>query len=337
MSLKRQFWCCAVLLAGMASTLSANEPEAKIVEIKKIWDSAPHNAFTDLAFHNGHWYCVFREGKGHVSPDGALRILTSTDGKEWTSAALVTAPDADLRDAKIFVTEDGRLQLSGAGAWHKPKEATHQSFVWYSNDGKEWGEAISIADPGYWVWRIVDRDGAQYGLGYETKKKTFGTRLYKSEDGRKFKAIVPTLTGPDMGYANEAALLFLADGTLLSVLRRDTPGKLEGLLGTAKAPYTEWSWKPLNLRIGGPDMLQLPDGRIVVAGRDYVGGATTRLWWLDTENQKLNEIVKLPSGGDTSYPGLVYKDGFLWVSYYSSHEGKTSIYLAKVQLPPASP
>ena len=45
------------------------------------------------------------------------------------------------------------------------------------------------------------------------------------------------------------------------------------------------------------------------------------------------QYLKLPSGGDTSYAGLVWHDGLLWVSYYSSHEGKTSIYLAKVRLP----
>jgi hypothetical protein len=28
----------------------------------------------------------------------------------------------------------------------------------------------------------------------------------------------------------------------------------------------------------------------------------------------------------------VYRDGMLWVSYYSSHEGKTSIYLARVKV-----
>jgi len=38
--------------------------------------------------------------------------------------------------------------------------------------------------------------------------------------------------------------------------------------------------------------------------------------------------VTLPSGGDTSYPGLLWHEERLWVSYYSSHEGKTSIYLA---------
>jgi len=45
----------------------------------------------------------------------------------------------------------------------------------------------------------------------------------------------------------------------------------------------------------------------------------------------LNEALKLPSGGDTSYAGLVWHEGLLWISYYSSHEGKTSIYLAKVK------
>ena len=47
-------------------------------------------------------------------------------------------------------------------------------------------------------------------------------------------------------------------------------------------------------------------------------------------NEQLIEVLELPSGGDTSYAGMVLKDGILWVSYYSSHEGKTSIYLAKV-------
>jgi hypothetical protein len=41
----------------------------------------------------------------------------------------------------------------------------------------------------------------------------------------------------------------------------------------------------------------------------------------------------MPSGGDSSYPGMVLHDGLLWMSYYSSHEGKSSIYLARIRLP----
>ena len=43
-------------------------------------------------------------------------------------------------------------------------------------------------------------------------------------------------------------------------------------------------------------------------------------------------VLILPSGGDNSYPGLVWHDDLLWISYYSSHETNTSIYLAKVRI-----
>ena len=41
----------------------------------------------------------------------------------------------------------------------------------------------------------------------------------------------------------------------------------------------------------------------------------------------------LPSGGDTSYPGIIKVGDELWVSYYSTHEtGNASVYLAKIPL-----
>lgn len=59
----------------------------RLVSVSTIWNEAPHNAFTDLLRWQGQWYCVFREGQAHVSPDGALRIIASSDGKEWASVA----------------------------------------------------------------------------------------------------------------------------------------------------------------------------------------------------------------------------------------------------------
>ena len=38
------------------------------------------------------------------------------------------------------------------------------------------------------------------------------------------------------------------------------------------------------------------------------------------------------TGGDTSYAGMVLHDNVLWISYYSSHEDKTCVYLAKVRI-----
>ena len=72
----------------------------KLIEVCKIWDKAQHNVFTDLVRFKGQWFCVFREGKIHVSPDGAIRVITSKDGEDWRSTALLTSNDSDLRDAK---------------------------------------------------------------------------------------------------------------------------------------------------------------------------------------------------------------------------------------------
>lgn len=320
-----RFWCIAIIgfLCGAAGAQTAEKPTARIVEVQKIWDKAPHNAFTDLIRFKDVWYCVFREGQGHVSPDGALRVLASKDGKSWEAKALIASDEADLRDAKITVTPDNKLMLAGAGAYPPGGPIKHQSFVWFSENGSDWSKAVKVGDPDVWLWRIVWHKGKAYGLGYSTREERFA-RLYSSNDGRKFDVLVPRLEVD--GYANEAGLIFLADDTCLCVLRRDPD---PGMLGAAVPPYTDWNWRSLGVRIGGPQVLQLPDTNFVVASRLY-NPARTSLSWLEPATNTLTEFLKLPSGGDTSYPGMVWHDGMLWLSYYSSHEGKTSIYLAKI-------
>jgi hypothetical protein len=56
---------------GLSTGAAAAEELVKLVEVRKIWDQAPHNAFTGLAKFQHWWFCAFREGTGHVSPDGA--------------------------------------------------------------------------------------------------------------------------------------------------------------------------------------------------------------------------------------------------------------------------
>lgn len=322
-----------LLLPALAAVLFSVPPvataqDAQLVDVQKIWDQAPHNAFTDLVRHQGKWFCVFREGKAHVSPDGALRVITSADGKEWKSAALIESETADLRDAKITVTPQGKLMLSGAAALHDRSQHTHQSLAWFSDDGRQWSQPTKIGDPDYWLWRATWQDGKAYSVGYGTRKETRGIRLYRSDDGRDYDVLVKDLFAE--GYPNETCLVFHKD-TCYCLLRRD--GKPNtALLGVAQPPYTKWEWKDLGRRIGGPNMIRLPDGRWVAAVRLYDGGARTSLCWLDPQAGKLAEFLKLPSGGDTSYAGLVWHDDLLWVSYYSSHQGKTSIYLARVRL-----
>jgi len=331
MSISRclRFALLAIFVATTVTLEAAAPAAATLVSVQKIWDGAPHNAFTDLIRHRDEWFCVFREGSAHVSPDGAIQVLTSKYGDRWSSVARLRAPDADLRDAKITATPDGQLMLSGAGALHPPATAKHRSLAWFSRDGRAWSEPTLIGDPNQWLWRVTWHKSIAYSVGYDTRGENF-VRLYTSRNGRDFTAFVPRLF--DQGQPNEATLLFQPDDTALCLLRRDgSPGT--GKLGVARPPYTDWTWKDLGVRIGGPDMVRLPDGRLVAAVRVYDGAVRTALCWLDAEAGRLTEFLKLPSGGDTSYAGLVWHERLLWVSYYSSHEGKTAIYLARVKLP----
>lgn len=303
--------------------------KAEIISVEKLSDTATHSAFTDLIHFQDHWYCVFREGTAHVSPDGALQVLKSADGKKWESAARLTSPTADLRDAKICVTPTGQLMLCGAGALHQPANARHQSMTWYSDDGTNWSDAIAIGPPNYWIWRITWHDGKAYGVGYHTVEPR-ETQLFVSEDGHTFSKLGKPFSID--GFSNEASLVFHSDDTALCLVRRDGKPN-DALLGTSKPPYTHWNWKSVGQYVGGPSLMQLPSGKHLVAGRRLNGPAKTVLWQIDADTAELNELAVLPSGGDTSYPGLVLKDGLLWMSYYSSHEGKTAIYLAKIKLP----
>lgn len=306
--------------------------EAQLLGVRLIWNQAPHNAFTDLVRFKDQWFCVFREGTGHVSHDGKVRIISSADGDAWAPAALLSAPGdlPDLRDPKITLTPDGRLMITAAAAMRTVKPPRHQTYAWFSSDGKDWGRPEAIGEPNVWLWRITWHKGAAWGVGYAAGGG--GARLYRSPDGRRFEVHVERLF--DKGFPNEASLEFLDDDTCLCLLRRDGQPST-AMLGTARPPYTEWTWKDLGVRIGGPRLVRLADGRLVAGARRYDGSVRTSLMWLDAGGGALREFLRLPSGGDTSYPGLVMHGGLLWVSYYSSHEGKTGIYLARVRLPGA--
>jgi hypothetical protein len=152
-------------------------------------------------------------------------------------------------------------------------------------------------------------------------------KLVVSEDGITYETVAH-LGVP--GHPNETTLRFRPDGTMLALVRREG-GDTFGWIGTSKPPYREWTWHQTAHRLGGPNFVGLPDGRLWAVSRSYPGGAKTVLARMAGDSYE--PVLTLPSGGDTSYAGLVWHDRLLWVSYYSSHEGKSSIYLAKVRLP----
>lgn len=318
---------------------AASSVRAELVEAKRIWDQAPHNAFTDLVRWQNEFYCAFREGRGHVSSDGKIRVLRSQDAGTWTSAALVELAGFDLRDAHLSVTPDGRLMLLGGAA---PREKDGQSaptgsFVAFSKDGIDWTKPQIVSEPGRWLWSATWHEGKAYGVSYAAGSGERHLSLLVSEDGLAFKPVVERLFAE--GFPNETALRFTSDGVCYALVRQDKggDGPYSAILGVSGGDFTKWNWHDLGTEFngfGGPNFIQLPTGQWLAAGRMHEGGAHTALCRLDVTEHKMTKLLKLPSGGDTSYPGLLWHDGLLYLSYYSSHEGKTSIYLAKIKIAP---
>lgn len=311
---------CFYSLASAQQTSSA-----KLVEVKNIWEQGDYNSFTDLIIFKDKLYCAFREAKRHgVSTDGSIRILVSNDANTWKSRALICSDKGDLRDPHLTVTPDNKLMLSVCIA--KLPHPALISASYFSSDGINWSEDTTFGELNSWLWRVTWKDDTAYGFTYRCKDPYF-IQLLKSTDGKEFSKIgEPCFEGV---YNNETStIIFQDDGTALCLLRCSGPAHL----GTAKPPYDNWTWKELDKPFGGPEMIKLPDGRIVACGRLYDNPVRTSLCWVDPKAGTFTEFLTLPSGGDTSYPGMVWHDDMLLVSYYSSHEGtKARIYLAKVE------
>lgn len=301
----------------------------RIVETRMIWNQAEYNSFVDLVRFKKNWFCTFREGERHVyGKDGEIRVITSSDGRDWRSTALLQEEGVDLRDPKISVTPDGRLMLVIGGSVYQDRELiSRQPRVAFSNDGETWTPLRPVLEQGDWLWRVTWFEDTAYGVSYESGEEEWKLKLFCSKDGVDYEFI--TRLEVD-GSPNETTLRFFPDQEMIALVRRES-GNRHAWIGSSKnPPYTQWTWKDSGHRIGGPNFIILPDGQMWASGRSY--GGETRTVLAEFSRDSYEPVLTLPSGGDTSYPGMVWHQNQLWVAYYSSHEGKASIYLSRIDL-----
>lgn len=307
----------------------------KLLDSRRIWDFALHNAFTALLRHRDRWLCAFREGQGHAGSLGKIRVIASEDGEGWESAALLEDEIFDLRDAKLSVMPDGRLLMVLGATDLRPNPGRGRALrtmVAFSEDGAAWTAPRIVLGEWEWLWRVTWHDGAAYGVAYHvgeyliTPRETRHGTLYRTIDGLHYEALHRFDT-PD--GAGETTLRFEDDGTMRMVMRRDGNRK-RTLLGTAKPPYTDWELRDVAYYLGGPDLIRLADGWWL--GTRGNGFGRTVLAKVDFAEGAITEAIELESGGDCSYPGLAWDGERLQMSYYSSHEGKAAIYLARFSM-----
>ena len=318
---------------------------ARTIDVRKIWDVAPHNAFTDLIRWKNEFYCAFREGRGHASTDGRIRLLVSDDGTAWQSTASVSMDGFDLRDADLSATPDGRLMLLG-GVAPREKDGTSAptgTFVCFSEDGRTWTTPQIVVQPGRWLWRATWHAGRAYGFTYPAGDGQ-GIDLLVSSDGIDWTIHAENLVTADA--PTEVQVCFDATNRAYALVRRD---RGTALLGKSSGDFREWRWYDLDRSLvwgkpyhggtefrsfGGPNLIETLPGHWIGGGRMRDGGPHMALTYVDVEAGSMARLARLPSGGDCSYPGLAWHDDTLYVSYYASHEGKTSIYLARLRVTP---
>lgn len=327
------FACVLITACKTSSHTPIANTTPEVVSVKKIWDAGNHNAFTDLIRFDGRWFCTFRESESHIAGNGKIRVITSHDGERWESAALVEEAGVDLRDPKLSITADHRLMLTLGGTVHEGSTVIErQPRVAFSKDGFAWSAPERVLGKGDWLWRVTWHDGHAYGIVYAATAQKgaaeWTARFVESADGIHYRTI-SNFEIPNR--PNEATARFLKNGDCVVLIRREA-GDKSAWIGTSSAPYEHWTWKPAGMFVGGPNFIVLDDGSMIAAGRQMHPaplGAKTFVGQMNAS--AVTPQLTLPSGGDCSYPGLVWQDGSLWMSYYSSHEGKTSIYLAKLK------
>jgi hypothetical protein len=325
------------------------------------WDvvsNNDHNAFTDLTYWNNEFYLVYRSAPSHISHKSKLVVMKSSDAKTWTTLAELGGNDEDIRDPKLSVINN-KLFLYALKNQSYLFAKPHTTVFSTSEDGYKWTPWQDI-EPGGWVfWRPVSLDGESWYVA-GSRNSYRETALFRSLDGIEWEKLGTIYQGDLHG---EVALSFLSDENLLCTIRMVGKNAFEALvggstdttlIGTSKPPYVDWQHTASSVtRLDGPDLITLADeiyavGRFEATAADSVfrGGNFTnrkRTALFQVKNHGLTYVSDLPSAGDTSYPGTVIKDNYLYISYYSNNIQKdypwllglfkpTNIRIAKIKL-----
>lgn len=307
----------------------AYSAKAELTCLTRVTNNDRHNAFTDLIRYEGQYYLCYRDGEDHGSFDGKIVVMRSGNLENWETVKTFDTWGDD-RDPH-FVAGDGKLHVY-FGTWdlrHPANEKTAgrdkiRSYISSTTDTFKWSPLSGMFAPGWWLWRVRYHEGLFYTAAYSAFRPhplVRETRLLASEDGIDWRFVGMVSNDRGMGEAdfgwdeNERMWMISRTG--------DEAGDANWM--ESDIPYTDWTERPMGVLVHSPVCLEW-DGRLFVAGRGRVeGNANTTLW--EIRDGKLDELLVLPSGGDTAYPGMIVDEERttgdsveLILSWYSQHE-----------------
>lgn len=286
-------------------------------------------AFTALTIYDDTFYCAFREAGSHVDFSGVdvghIVALQSKDGKNWQKYGVIDCPGYDLRDPQFFVDAEKHLNLLIEKVKYENNKAIirESCFVELSDKHSNLVPRPISFDNNIkwnWLWNVNNINGALYGFTYAPN-----FALYKSVDGRHYNYV----STPELNdEPTESAIIDLDKNTLLAVVRQSE----FAAIGKSHDNGETWHWKKSEHRIACPKMIHFND-EIIMAGRNTDKQPHTSIYLYNDETDDFEVILDLPDSNDCSYPGIVEKDGYLYISYYhSGNNTHSDIYFAKVKI-----
>lgn len=290
--------------------------KAIIARNESIWSGGSVNATPDMVRFHDRWFVALREDEG-------VRVISSVNAENWQSfAKLDYAAATALTEPRISVTPDNRLMLTTTAIMLPGVDSKVKTLVRFSREGRMWTPSEILGDPEFGVSAI----GWNLGKGLVISHSTDQMRTYLTTDGLNTQTLSPAVPSP--GNPRDTAFVYMPDQSIVGLTRHEGA---PAMLATSVTPYRGWRWRSAGLRIAGaPNLIRVPDGRIVAAVKI---DSRTALCWLDLVTGELTEFLALPSTGELGHAGLAWSDDLLFVTYGSSHEGKQSIYLARIKLP----
>lgn len=321
------------------SCTSQDEDDNDDLLIRRVTDiSDKHQAFTDLVYFNNQFFLAFREADKHAyGQDGVIKLLVSQDGFNWNFIKEFSVSGTDLRDPKFAINKNNLALYVHGSKYENKKAATYTDYnSKYSSLG-QWGDLKNvvldnlklttgkISGNESWPWRITWYNGKAYSVGYNGNG-IFD--LYQSDEGNFFKNIK---SFSDIGKLPTESTLRVSNKGEFFILARRNNGS--ALIGRTFDINGKWDWSseiPIQ-NFGGPNFLFAKNNSMIISGRE---NDQVVLGQFDIVTKTYKRLLTIKSGGDCSYPGMVIKDDYLWVSYYSSHESSTgtAIYIAKINL-----
>ncbi len=318
---------CAVGLLAITARSVAQETSTPVkpLEVRKVFANGKHNAFTALRRFKGDLYLAFRASDSHESATADVLVLRSKDGKDWKQVFTFDMAKDD-RDPQMMVTDE-RLFL------YCPCMNGKQLTTWLrsTDDGEQWSEAVKIYKAQFILWKPCIHDGVYFATAH--RKSNSGhdreVHLVKSADGVNWEKISTIRSG---NWESETTLHFEQNHNAVAFLRQKF-GNPPAQVLESDPPYAEWKARPADVSLLGGHSVHVFKGVTYLMSRfnkPDKGGFGSMIYTF--AGGKLTPYCELPAGGDCSYPEAVEDGANMLVSYYSTHEGTTNIYLATVPL-----